>query len=241
MKECDSLHERSVRLTARNPNNPNQGTTTTGASGTQTNTSSTDQVKQSANEVADQTKQAASQVTDQAKQAAQSQLAVRKDQTAHGLNTVASAVHDMGDKLRQNSQTSAYAQVTDQAANQIQRFSGYLRNHDVHEIVDQAENWMRRDPMIALGGAFVLGLVAARFLKSSGVKKNKTNMPGRQNNRQQAPYRPGYRYNDRSYQYGYGRYGDDRDYGETGWPERRYNETAYGTPISSAEETPYQR
>lgn len=237
MKEYDSLHERSVRLTARNPNNPNQGMTTTGTSGDQSG-ATTDQVKQSANEVADQTKQAASQVTDQAKHAAQSQLSVRKDQTAHGLNTVASAVQDMGDKLRQNSQTSSYAQFTDQAANQIQRFSGYLRNHDVREIVDQAEDWMRRDPMIALGGAFVLGLVAARFLKSSGVKKN---TPSRQNNRQQAPYRPGYRYNDRSYQYGYGRYGDDRDYGETGWPERRYNETSYGTPVSNAEETPYQR
>lgn len=239
MKECDSLHERSVRLTARNPNNPNQGTTTAGTSGDQSG-ATTDQVKQSANEVADQTKQAASQVTDQAKHAAQSQLSVRKDQTAHGLNTVASAVHDMGDKLRQNSQTSSYAQFTDQAASQIQRFSGYLRNHDVREIVDQAEDWMRRDPMIALGGAFVLGLVAARFLKSSGVKKNTSS---RQYNRQQAPYRPGYRYNDRSYQYGYGRYGDDRDYGETGWPERRYNETSYGTPVSNAnaEETPYRR
>lgn len=237
MKECDSVYERSVRLTARNPNNTNQGTTTTGTSENQTG-ATTDQVQQSANEVADQTKQAASQVTDQAKQAAQSQLAVRKDQTAHGLNTVASAVHDMGDKLRQNSQTSSYAQYADEAANQIQRFSGYLRNHDVREIVDQAEDWMRRDPMIALGGAFVLGLVAARFLKSSGVKKSTSSSQYNQYNRQQPPYRPGYRYNDRNYQYGYGRYGDERDYGETGWPERRYNEAP---PVSGTEGTPYQR
>ena len=241
MKECDSLHERSVRLTARNPNNPNQGTTTTGTTGNQSSASA-DQVKQSANEVADQAKQAASQVTDQAKHAAKSQLAVRKDETASGLNTMSSAVRDMGDKLRQNNQTSSYAQFADQAANQIQRFSGYLRNHDVGEIVDQAEDWMRRDPMIALGGAFVLGLVAARFLKSSGVKRSSPNRQGQgQYNRWQPPYRPGYRYNDQYYQYGYGQYGRGRDYGETDRPVGRYSDAPYGSPAPGAEETPYRR
>lgn len=238
MKECDSLHERSVRLTARNPNNPNQGTMTPGTTGNQSGTT-TDQVKQSASEVTDQTKQAASQVTDQAKQAAQSQLSVRKDQTASGLNTVSSAVRDMGDKLRQNNQTSSYAQFADQAANQIQRFSGYLRSHDVREIVDEAEDWMRRDPMIALGGAFVLGLVAARFLKSSGAsKRSSTNQYNRQ--QQMMRNRPGYRYNEQYYQYGYGRYGSPRGYDEVDRTSRGYTETPYGPSAQGAEETPYR-
>jgi len=225
-------------LTARNPNDPNQGTMTPGTAGNQSGTT-TDKVKQSASEVTDQTKQAASQVTDQAKQAAQSQLSVRKDQTANRLNTVSSAVRDMSDKLRQNNQTSSYAQFADQAANQIQRFSGYLRSHDVREIVDEAEDWMRRDPMIALGGAFVLGLVAARFLKSSGASKRSSN---NQYNRQQQMMRnrPGYRYNEQYYQYGYGQYGTPRGYDEVDRTQRRYAETPYGAPVSGANETPYQ-
>jgi len=199
----------------------------------------TDQTKQAASQVTDQAKQAASQVTDQAKQAAQSQLSVRKDQTANRLNTVSSAVRDMSDKLRQNNQTSSYAQFADQAANQIQRFSGYLRSHDVREIVDEAEDWMRRDPMIALGGAFVLGLVAARFLKSSGASKRSSN---NQYNRQQQMMRnrPGYRYNEQYYQYGYGRYGSPRGYDEVNRTSRGYTETPYGSSAQEAEETPYR-
>jgi hypothetical protein len=224
-------------LTARNPNNPNQGTTTTGVSGSQSG-QTTDQAKQSASEVTDQAKQAAAQVTDQAKQAAQSQLAVRKDQTAHGLNTVSAAVQDMGNKLRQNDQTSSYAQFADQAAHQIQRFSSYLRNHDVRDIVDDAEDWMRRDPMIALGGAFVLGLLGARFLKSSGVKKNTTNS---RNSGRQVRYRPDYRYNDQYYQYGYGQYGANRGYRDIDRTTGRYPDDRYGRPAQETEETPYQR
>ena len=198
----------------------------------------TDQAKQSASEVKDQAKQAATQVTGQAKQAAQSQLAVRKDQTAHGLNTVSAAVHDMGDKLRQNGQTSSYAQFADQAAQQIQRFSGYLRNHDVREIVDDAEDWMRREPMIALGGAFVLGLLGARFLKSSGVKKNTTGSRGMG---RQSRYRSDYRYNDQYYQYGYGQYGANRGYRDLDRTTGQYPDDQYGSPAPGTEETQYRR
>lgn len=192
------------------------------------NDTNTDQVRQSVNEVAGQTKQAASQVTDQAKQAARTQAATRKDQAAQGLNVVSSAVQDMGDKLRQNDQTSSYARYADQASHQIQRFSGYLRDHDVRQIVDDVEDWMRRDPALALGGAFVLGLVAARFLKSSGVQT-------RHSDRQRLRYAPGSRYSDRQYDQYY-RYGGSPDYygyGGYGAPERpvrRYSDEQYGSP-----------
>lgn len=172
------------------------------------------QATQSASEIADQTKQAAAQVTGEAKQAARSQMATRKDQTAQGLNVVSSAVRDMGDKLRQNDQTSSYAGFVDQAANQVERAASYLRNHDVREIVGAAEDWARRDPALALGGAFVLGLIAARFLKSSGVR-------GRRSHRQGQGYNPAYRYD---YQYSQQpeRYGYNPRYGTTYRPSDQF-------------------
>jgi nitrate/nitrite-specific signal transduction histidine kinase len=116
--------------------------------------------------VADQVKQSASQVTEQAKQTATSQLATRKDQVAQGLSTVSSSVRQMGDNLQQNEQTSSYAQYVNQAADQIDRFSGYLQNHEPRQLVSDAESWARRNPALFLGGAFALGLLASRFLKS---------------------------------------------------------------------------
>lgn len=225
-------------MTARNPNYANQNPADSGTAGTHDN-SSTDQVKQSAGQVADQTQQAASQVADQAKQAARSQLAVRKDQTAQGLNVVSSAVRDMGNKLRQNDQTSSYAQFTDQAANQVQRVAGYLHNHDVRQIVSDAEDWARRDPMLTLGGAFVLGLVAARFLKSSGVQ------PG-SNRESNSYYNPAYRYNNQYYRYDneygrrYGRqYGDNPRYGTTYRPSGQYWDEQYRTSGDDTKESQY--
>ena len=218
-------------MTAKNPNYANQNATSTDQAG-MPDTSGTDQVKQSASEVTDQTKQAATQVTDQAKQAARSQLAARKDQTAQGLNVVSSAVRDMGDRLRQNDQTSSYAGAIENAANQIQRLSGYLHNRDVGQITGEVEDWARRDPMLALGGAFVLGLLAARFLKSSGIQKRSGTMRPSGYRSGYAPgYRPTYRY-DNQY-YGYGRYGDQ--YGEnvergtTYHPAERYWNEQTGT------------
>lgn len=155
----------------------------------------TDQVQQSANAVTDQTRQAASQVSEHAKDAATSQLSVRKEQTARGLNVVSAAVSDMGDRLRQNQQTQPYARFADQASHQIQRMASYLESRDVRQIAGEAEDWVRRDPVLALGGAFALGLIAARFLKSSGVQ-TQSRSAGR------SGYAPGYRYNNSYYQPG---------------------------------------
>jgi hypothetical protein len=105
-------------------------------------------------------------MTEQAKQTATSQLAMRKDQAAQGLSTVSSSMRQMGDNLRQNEQTSGYAQYVDQAAEQVDRFAGYLQRREPRQIMYDAENWARRNPALLLGGAFALGLLASRFLKS---------------------------------------------------------------------------
>ena len=55
----------------------------------------------------------------------------------------------------------------DQAADQVERLSEYVRERDVVQIAGDVEKFARREPALFLGGAFVLGLCAARFLKSS--------------------------------------------------------------------------
>ena len=55
----------------------------------------------------------------------------------------------------------------ERAGHQVERLSGYLENTDVRQLMAQTEGFARRQPLFFLGGAFALGLVAARFLKSS--------------------------------------------------------------------------
>lgn len=42
-----------------------------------------------------------------------------------------------------------------------------MRERDANELIGEAENLARSRPAVFLGGAFVLGVAAARFLKSS--------------------------------------------------------------------------
>src|SRR5262249_48746129 len=56
---------------------------------------------------------------------------------------------------------------TDQAAEQIERFSRYLRETDIDDLLYEAQHIARRQPALFLGGAFVLGVLGARFLKST--------------------------------------------------------------------------
>jgi hypothetical protein len=160
-------------LTSRNSQSKNRDADITFTPGVTDSTTTTGSGSAQASQVAEQVKQSASDVTEQAKQTATSQIAVRKEQAAQGLSAVSSSMRQMGDNLRQNDQTSGYAQYVHQAAEQVDRFSGYLQQHDARDIMADAEDWARRNPALVLGGAFALGLLASRFLKSGMGGQNR--------------------------------------------------------------------
>jgi hypothetical protein len=105
-------------------------------------------------------------IVDKVKEQATAQLSSQKDRATQGLGTVASAVRQTTQSLR-DQQHDAVAGYVEQAADQIERFSERLKNKDVTELLNDAQQLARRQPAIFIGGAFALGLVGARFLKSS--------------------------------------------------------------------------
>lgn len=125
----------------------------------------TEQVKQQAQQAMEQTKQATSEAAGQAMDRATSALDSRKDQGADMLSQTAQALRQTGDELRQTNGT--IAGVVDGAAGQVDNAAQYLRSHSVNDLVLDAEDLARRNTTVFLGGAFVLGILAARFLKSS--------------------------------------------------------------------------
>jgi hypothetical protein len=54
-----------------------------------------------------------------------------------------------------------------QAADRVEDLAGYLHDRELEDIVHQIEHFARRQPVAFLGGAFALGVLGARFLKSS--------------------------------------------------------------------------
>ncbi len=129
----------------------------------------TEQAKQQSQQVAQQTQQKAGQLADQTGQQVKSQLASRKDQAAEQLSPIKTALQETGQQLRNQDQGSV-AQYAEKAADQVERFSSYLRESDVDEIIDEARNFARSKPALFLGGAAALGFFGTRFLKSSSEK-----------------------------------------------------------------------
>jgi hypothetical protein len=175
-----------------------------------------------AQDVVEQTQQKAGEVVDQAKQQATSQLSSQKDRAVDSLGTVADALRQTGNHLRQNDQ-QGIAQYADKAAERVEQFSGQLRGKDVQEIVRDVERYARQQPALFLGGAFVLGLLGARFLKST-ARRDEQAEDERYGSGPYGGYRPGY-YSGAygggyGSEYGRGAYGSGAATGRTG---------AYGT------------
>lgn len=124
-------------------------------------------VQDTAGQVMDQAHEAAGKVVDQVRGTASSQLSTQKDRAAETVSTVAQVIRTAGDQLKDQNQP-AIAQYADKAAQRVDQFSSYLQNKDVREIATEIEHIARRQPTLFLAGAFALGLLGARFLKSSG-------------------------------------------------------------------------
>jgi len=97
----------------------------------------------------------------------------KKANLAQGLTSVAETIRQVGDSVKPpagepaNKVAELTTQYTDSLSQQVEKLSGYLERQDIRGLLKDLEGFARRNPAVFLGGAFALGIVAARFLKSS--------------------------------------------------------------------------
>jgi hypothetical protein len=163
-----SSQSSTARTTATTTQDQLQTGSQTGGESTAQSAGVVDQAKQKAQEIS-------SQVQEKATQRVESGLARGKTQAAETLNALTQSLLISGQQLRDRNQQSV-SRYVDQLADKTQRLSTYLQNTDVSEIVDRTEDFARRQPALFLGGAFALGLLGARFLKSSRRQQEKQTM-----------------------------------------------------------------
>lgn len=114
-------------------------------------------------QVATQAKEIGSNAAAKAKEVATTRVERSAGKSAGQIDQVARALHDTSRQLGENS-ASPYI---DKAANELDKVARYLRGATLPDIVKRVETFAHEDPVLFLGGAFVLGLAGARFLKSS--------------------------------------------------------------------------
>jgi hypothetical protein len=122
------------------------------------------QVKEAGSQVMDQATDKMGDLVDRAKPQIESQ----KDRVAENLSSTADALRQTGQQLRSKDESAMVGEYVERAAAGVERFAGYLRDRPLDQLMRDAEGFARRQPAVFLCGAFGLGLIAARFLKSSG-------------------------------------------------------------------------
>lgn len=105
-----------------------------------------------------------------AKEKTASVIDEQKHNLAAGLDTVAQQIRKVGQNLRTSGESSEITDLTAKyggtIAGGVEKVSNYIEQHDVMDVVHEVQDFARRRPGVFIGGAFLLGMAATRFLKS---------------------------------------------------------------------------
>ena len=93
-----------------------------------------------------------------------------REMAADGIGQLADTVR----RVSSETQQPMIADVASTAADQAERLAGFLRETDAREIVANVQDVARRQPLLFVGGAFVLGLAASRFIKAAAGGNQQT-------------------------------------------------------------------
>lgn len=149
----------------------NQGTSMgQGTQQTSSNPSGTGQQTGGEQDLLQHAKHAGGEIMSKVQQQAGSQLNRQKETAASQLSQVANAVRRLGENLPQE-EAGALGQFVrqygDKAANGLERLGTYIREQDPKQFLNDVQNFGRRQPVLLLGGAFLLGFAGARLIRSS--------------------------------------------------------------------------
>lgn len=108
-----------------------------------------------------------SMVMEHAKSLVGEQVSRRTGRPAADLGKLAKALSLTSQQLEDN----LAAPYIEKAATQIERFSEFLENAKSEEALRAVENFARKQPLLFLGGAALLGFGGARFIKSSAERR----------------------------------------------------------------------
>lgn len=89
-----------------------------------------------------------------------------REQTASGLNRLADSVRRVSTDME--SEQPGIANLASTAAEQTERMASFLRETDARQLIHSVEDVARRQPLLFVGGAFLLGVAASRFIKAAG-------------------------------------------------------------------------
>ncbi len=136
------------------------------------------EAKQKSGEVAQQGQQKASEAAEQGREKAAGQLDTQKEQAAGQIEGISRALRQTSEQLREQNQGSI-GKYAEQGAEQAERLANFLHEKQGDELIGEVEDFARNKTAVFLGGAFLVGVAAARFLKSSSGQRESFDVQSR--------------------------------------------------------------
>jgi uncharacterized protein YjbJ (UPF0337 family) len=124
------------------------------------------QVQEAAGQAKDKAQEAAGQARQQASDKVREQVDQRSTQAGEQVASTAGDLRSVGEQLRSQGKDTP-ARLAEQAAERTERLGSYLRDSDSDRILNDVEDFARRQPWAVVAGGLVVGFAASRFLKAS--------------------------------------------------------------------------
>ena len=125
----------------------------------------------------DQVRSSASDTFQTVKSNTTAKLEEQKSTLSTGLISVADNIRALSSNLSAGQQTDPIsrfaADYSQTAADKLRSAADYFNTHDIETMYRDVEGLARRNPAVFVGGAFALGFLASRFLKSSSSRANR--------------------------------------------------------------------
>jgi ElaB/YqjD/DUF883 family membrane-anchored ribosome-binding protein len=106
----------------------------------------------------------------QARARVREQVDQRSTRAAEQVSATAEALRTTSRQLRDQGQ-DAPAQAAERVAHHAERLGGYLNDSSADRMLDDVEDFGRRQPMAVVGIGVVAGFMASRFLKASSRER----------------------------------------------------------------------
>lgn len=134
-----------------------------------------DKAQDKAKEVASQAQGRAREAAGQARGRVRDQVDQRSTKLGEQVGSSASDARSVAEELRnQGKQTPA--RYVEQAADRAERLGGYLRDSDGDRLLNDVEDFARRNTWAVVFGGLALGFAASRLLKASSADRYRSSL-----------------------------------------------------------------
>ena len=132
--------------------------------------STTEGLKETAQQVAGQVGGKARDLREQVGERTKEQVNERSTQMGEQMTDIAQALRRTGGQLREEGKSQP-AGLAEGVADRVERLGDYLRDADADRILNDVEDFARRQPWVVGFGSAVVGVVASRVLKASSSRR----------------------------------------------------------------------